>query len=219
MPVRPLSLPFSAELAVAGDARRLAPSAERNAGPILQEIRRVAPKTGRLLEIASGTGQHSAAFAAALPGLIWQPSDGNPEALTSIAAWGQAAALANLMPPILLDAARAGWSAKHCGYDLVFVSNLLHLVSWFEAECVVAEMACALAPGGLALIYGPFRRDGRLTSPGDEDFDANLRRQDPEIGYKDHAEVARWADAAGLTDEPLTEMPANNLLLRFRKPG
>jgi len=211
--VRRLTLPDSAAVADGTDARRSAPSAERNAAPILSVLRRLAPARGRVLELASGTGQHAAHFAASLPGLVWQPSDANPEALASIRAWVAAAALPNLLPPVLIDAGRPGWADGHGGQDMVFVSNLLHLISAAEAESVVTGMVGALATGGRALIYGPFRRDGRLTSPGDAAFDAHLKAQDPAIGYKDVADIAGWAERAGTRLAETVQMPANNLIL------
>lgn len=214
--IRRLTLPDSAALGAGADARRSAPSAERNLQPILGVLTRIAPREGRALELASGTGQHVAAFAAALPGLGWQPSDGNPEALASIRAWVAAAGLPNLAPPVLLDAGRPGWDADHGGQALVFVSNLLHLISAPEAEAAVAGMVRALAPGGRAAIYGPFRRDGRLTSAGDAAFDARLREQDPAIGYKCVTDIAGWAGAAGGYLAETVEMPANNLILVLR---
>lgn len=213
--IRRLTLPDSAALGAGVDARRSAPSAERNLAPILDVLARLAPARGRALELASGTGQHVAAFAAALPDLAWQPSDGNPDALPSIRAWVAAAGRANLAPPVLLDAGRPGWDRDHAGQDLVFVSNLLHLISTPEAEAVVAGMIRALVPGGQAVIYGPFRRDGQLTSDGDAAFDAHLRAQDPAIGYKCTTDVARWAAAAGGTVAETVAMPANNLILRL----
>lgn len=217
--VRRLTLPDSAALDGGADARRSAPSAERNAGPILDALRGLAPATGRVLELASGTGQHAAAFAAALPGLHWHPSDGNPESLGSIRAWVAAAGLPNLHPPLLIDAAMPGWQGDHAGQDMVFVSNLLHLISEPEARAVVGGMVAALAPGGRAVIYGPFRRGGALTSAGDRAFDERLRAQDPAIGYKDAATVAHWAVAAGARAETPVEMPANNLILWFTRPA
>ena len=211
--IRRLTLPDSVALGAATDARRSAPSAERNLAPILEVLARIAPREGRALELASGTGQHVAAFAAALPGLYWQPSDGNPEALPSIRAWVAAAGLPNLAPPLLLDAGKPGWERDHKGQAFVFVSNLLHLISAPEAEAVVTGMVRALPPGGRVAIYGPFRRDGRLTSPGDETFDARLRAQDAVIGYKCTTDVKRWADAAGGGVADGVEMPANNLIL------
>jgi len=215
--IRRLTLPDSAALEGAADARLSAPSAERNAAPILAALRRIAPARGRVLELASGTGQHAATFAAALPGLAWQPSDGNPEALASIRAWVATAGLPNLHPPVLIDAGRPGWAAEHPGHDMVFVSNLLHLISGAEARAAVTGMLAALAPGGLAAIYGPFRRDGALTSPGDAAFDARLRAQDPAIGYQDVAEVAGWAAEAGGGVAETIGMPANNLMIVLRR--
>lgn len=211
--IRRLTLPDSAALGTGTDARRSAPSAERNLSPILDVLARIAPARGRALELASGTGQHVAAFAAALPGLDWQPSDGNTEALASIRAWVAASGLPNLAPPVVLDAGRPGWDRDHSGQDFVFVSNLLHLISATEAEAAVTGMVRALAPGGRAAIYGPFRRDGQLTSPGDEAFDARLRAQDPAIGYKCVTDVTLWAGAAGGRVAETVEMPANNLVL------
>lgn len=215
--VRKLSLPDSAAIAQ-GEARRVAPSASRNADAILAVLARIAPPSGRVLEIASGTGQHAAHFAAALPGLDWQPSDANPEALASIRAWVAAAGLANLRPPLMLDAGRAGWAAGVGGFFLVQVVNLLHLISEAEATAVLGGIADALVPGGTALIYGPFRRDGRLTSEGDARFDASLRAQDPAIGYKDDRWLLAKAADLGLALAERIEMPANNLALVFRAP-
>lgn len=214
---RPLSLPDTRALAGAGGARLSAPSAERNAGPILAQLARLVPASGKVLEIASGTGQHAAAFAAALPGLNWQPSEASPRMIESIRAWRAEAGLANLRAPVLLDATAPGWGRQHPGHDLALVVNLLHLIADPEARAVLDGRAGALKPGGLALVYGPFRRGGALTSEGDRAFDASLRAQDPAIGYKDTAEVAAWAGAAGLVLEETVEMPANNLLLVFRR--
>ena len=215
--IRRLTLPDSAALDGAAAGRRSAPSAERNQEPILSVLRRVAPARGRVLELASGTGQHAAAFAAALPGLSWQPSDGNPEALDSIRAWVVAAGLPNLMPPLLIDAGVPGWHRNHARQDMVFVSNLLHLISAAEAQAVLSGMLATLAPDGLAVVYGPFRRGGALTSAGDRAFDERLRAQDPAIGYKDVDTLAGWARAAGGHLAETVEMPANNLMLVFTR--
>lgn len=213
--VRRLTLPDSAAIA-AGDGRRVAPSAERNAAAIEAVLRRIAPPSGRVLEIASGTGQHVARFAAALPALDWQPSDASPEALDSISAWVASAGLANLRPPVMLDASKPGWAAGLGGFALVQVVNLLHLISTAEALGVLCGISGALVPGGTALVYGPFRRDGQLTSDGDARFDASLRAQDPAIGYKDDRWLVAEAAALGLALVERIEMPANNLALVFR---
>ncbi len=201
------------------DGRRVAPSASRNAEAIRDALLGVAPATGRALELASGTGQHIALLAQALPGLDWQPTDRDPGNLPSIDAWAAWSGAANLRPARVLDAGYPGWGAAHAPCALVQAVNLLHLVPEAVARTVVAEAAQALAPGGLLAIYGPFLRDGRTTSEGDAAFDASLRAQDPAIGYKDAAVVLGWMAAAGLAPRPPVEMPANNLVLLADRPA
>ena len=196
---------------------RSAPAAERNADPIAAVLDRHAPATGRALELASGTGQHAAAFARRFPGLDWQPSDADPTALPDIRAW--CAGCANIRAPVLLDAARPGWADDWPGFDLVLIVNLLHLIPDAAAETVLDEAARALATGGVLALYGPFRRAGRLVSDGDARFDANLRAQDPRIGYKDVETVEARLRAAGLVRHARIEMPAANLMLVAQRPS
>jgi hypothetical protein len=194
---------------VLADGRRLTASAQRNAAPILAVLRAEALQ-GPLLEIASGSGLHAASFAAALPEVIWQPSDLNPENFTSIRAWGKD--LANLRPPVLLDASVPGWGAAFALQNAVLVVNLLHLISAPATEALLDGIADCLAPSGKALLYGPFLRDGLATSAGDATFDAALRAQDPALGYKDLAWVIKTLARLGF-DTRIQEMPANNLML------
>ncbi len=201
-----LRLPDSGA-AVDANGRRHAPSAARNADAILAQLQAVLPASGRLLEVASGTGQHAAEFAAELAGWHWQPSDVNAENFGSIAAWSQG--VANVAPPVVLDAA-GGWPAGP--WDAVLIVNLLHLIGAPAAQAVLRGMAGALSPQGTGVIYGPFLRDGVATSEGDAQFDASLRAQDPAIGYKDLAWVVAQLAALGLGCR-VVEMPANNLML------
>ena len=132
-----------------GDNGRLnAPAAVRNADAIVQMLRDVAPATGHALEIASGTGQHIVQLAAALPGLIWQPSDIDPARLASIAAWADDAPLPNLRSACRLDATKVGWAEKHANQDVILLINLLHLISDAATQALIDEIAKALAPGG-----------------------------------------------------------------------
>lgn len=200
----------------APDQRRTAPAAQRNLEPLLQALARHAPSSGRSLEIASGSGQHIVHFAAAHPGLVWQPSDRDSGNIGSILAWAAHTPAPNLLSPIVLDAALAGWGAEQAGLSLILFVNLLHLITTDEARIVLQECAAALAPGGRLIAYGPFLRDGKTTSPGDADFDAALRARDPAIGYKDIVWVTALCNRLGLI--VLTEdMPANNLLLVAQK--
>jgi SAM-dependent methyltransferase len=206
--------PETASLAhAAAGARLVSPSAARNAAAITDALAAVAPKAGLALELASGTGQHVAAFARAMPGLTWRPTEVDPEREASIGVYVADAALANLLPPLRLDATAPGWGADHGGQALIVLVNLLHLIGARETQALIAEAASALAPGGRFAIYGPFLRDGETTSPGDAQFHASLRTQDPATGYKDVAAVCRQLEEAGLTPPRILAMPANNLML------
>ncbi len=166
------------------------------------------------MEIASGTGQHVVAFAKARPALSWQPTDVAQDRLASIDAYA-AESPGMISPARHLDATRAGWSAQFAPLDFVFLANLLHLISAQEAKSLIAETALALNPERKFLIYGPFKRDGQLTSPGDQSFHDGLVSQDPDIGYKDLAEVIAWAAESHLAHVKTHTMPANNLALEF----
>ncbi|QFT80061.1 hypothetical protein FIU89_05500 [Roseovarius sp. THAF27] len=194
-------------------ARLHAPAAERNAGALLDLLKTHAPASGTALELASGTGQHVTHFATHLPGLTWQPTDITDDRLASIAAWSADAPQGAILPPLALDATRAGWSGTHNGFALVLLVNLLHLVSTQAARTLIAEAGQALAPQGRFITYGPFLRDGRATSDGDARFDAAIRADHPEAGYKNDVDMLRWAGESGLDVIARTEMPANNLAL------
>jgi SAM-dependent methyltransferase len=212
---RQLNLPDSASVADSHeDGRMFAPSTARNAAAILEVLQRIAPRAGTALEIASGTGEHILLFAEAMPGLVWQPSEVDDTRITSIRAWTRDCS--NILDPIKLDATVAGWSQRLDPPSLIFLSNLLHLISETEARTLVLEAARALSPGGTFLIYGPFRRGAEFASEGDQRFHADLSAQDPAIGYKAFETVQAWQSEGGLHDRSVTEMPANNLILAAR---
>lgn len=197
------------------DHRQQAPAAARNRDPILAVLRGVLPETGTVLEIASGTGEHSLHFAAALPGLVFQPSDPNPEARSSIAAWAAASGLANLRPPLALDAAAPSWPVTAA--DAVLCINMIHISPWAATEGLMRGAAAILPPGGPLYLYGPYRRAGVATVPSNEAFDRDLRQRDPAWGLRELEAVAALADAAGFSGPAVTEMPANNLSVVFRR--
>lgn len=208
------TLPKTASVALPIDNGKLhAPSAMRNGGAIVGALAGLAPPNGPALEIASGTGEHIVRFAAAFPALRWQPTDIEPARLKSIAAWCDEAELTNVKPPVILDATVQGWSEDFGGQNLIFLSNLLHLISAEEAQMVIHESAKALAPGGIFVAYGPFLRGENFASESDREFHESLRAQAPEIGYKSVTYVQHLQVEAGLTVLAPIEMPANNLLL------
>ena len=171
---------------------------------------------GTALELASGTGQHITAFARAMPGLDWQPSELDPDRIASIAAYMTEAGLTNVHLPVPLDACQPGWGAEQAN-DLIFLVNLLHLIRVHEVRTLLHEAAQALRPGGVFMAYGPFMRGGQLTSEGDRQFHARLVSADPSIGYKDVSEMRVWLHEAGLSLAEIVEMPANNLAMIARR--
>ncbi|MCI0753700.1 DUF938 domain-containing protein [Teichococcus vastitatis] len=197
------------------DPRRSAPSALRNREPILRALRPHLPAGGLVLEVASGTGEHVAHLAAALPGLRWQPTEPDDANRASIDAW--CAGLPNVLPALPLDAAAAGWPVARA--DAVLCINMIHIAPWAAAQGLVAGAARVLPAGGLLALYGPYRRRGRPMEPGNAAFDADLRRRDPAWGLREVEAVAELAAAAGFGPPGVVAMPADNLTLLFRRPG
>lgn len=195
------------------DARRHSPAAERNKGPILAQLRRLLPARARVLEIASGTGQHAAHFVASAPGWHWQPTDADPDALPSIGAW--CAGLANVAAPVLLDVMAADWPLAG-RFDAVVCVNMLHISPW-PACAALMRGAARVAPDGLLVVYGPFVVDDQPTAPSNLAFDADLRRRDPSWGLRRLSDVCAEAAGAGWSLRERIAMPANNLVLVFRR--
>ena len=201
------------------DGRLNAPSAIRNAKPIVELVKKTAIKSGNALEIASGTGQHVVKLASALPHLNWQPSDVDEARIKSICCWSNDQHLTNLKPPCLLDATEEGWATDHYGRDLILLVNLLHLISFKETKILVKEVSKALTPKGLSIIYGPFMRKGKLISKNDMEFHHSLINTDPDLGYKNDIDMLDLFREAGLVHLSTNNMPANNLAFITQKPS
>jgi hypothetical protein len=197
------------------NARRHSAAAERNRAPILAVLERVLPARGFALDIASGSGQHAAHFAAALPGWQWQPSDVDASALASIDAW--CAGLTNVRAAMVLDVMQSTWHGVPDRVDLIFCANLLHISPWPACAALMQGAARHLAPAGLVAVYGPFVVDGVPTAPSNVAFDADLRARDAAWGLRRLADVAAEAEAVGLELRSREAMPANNLLLVFAR--
>lgn len=195
------------------DARLHSPSAARNRASILTALRAALPRTGLLLEVASGSGEHAAHLAAALPLLQFQPTDPRPEALASVDAW--CAGLSNARPTLRLDATWPVWPVAAA--DAVLCINMVHIAPWAAAQGLVAGAARLLPPGGLLSLYGPFIQGDQPLAPGNAAFDADLRARDPAWGLRAVEDVAALATTAGFSLPDITSMPANNLLVLFRR--
>lgn len=195
--------------------RQRSPSAERNREPILTVLRDVLPATGRVLEIASGTGQHAICFAGALPGLDWQPSDADADARASIAAWTAQAGLSNVRAPLALDVHQSDWGVDTL--DVVVCINMIHISPWSATQALFAGASRRLVDGGVLYLYGPYRRGGAHTASSNEAFDQQLRSRDPSWGVRDMETVVALGASVGLVAGEPVAMPANNFSLVFRK--
>ena len=192
------------------------PAVARNTGPMLDILQAHLPAKGRVLEIASGSGEHAVAFARALPDVTWTPSDPSAEARDSIAAWTDQAALENLRPAMALDAADpATWPKEE--FDAVVCINMVHISPWSATEGLMAgAQRVLIRPGGLLFLYGPYREVDVDLAPSNADFDASLKARDATWGLRDRDAVAALAKRHDLHLTLRVERPANNICLLFR---
>jgi hypothetical protein len=193
------------------------PATQRNREPILAVLARVLPPAGIVLEVASGSGEHAAYFAARLPAIVWQPSDRDPTLLASIAAHACASGAPNIRPPVRLDVGDDPWPVGAAG--AVVAINMLHVAPWSACLALLQGAAQVLSAGGPLVLYGPFMSGGRHTAPSNDAFDRSLRGQDPSWGVRDLEAVAEAAETASLVLDEAVAMPANNFSVIFRKGG
>lgn len=194
--------------------RRYSPAAERNQEPILAVLRSVLPRSGRVLELAAGTGQHAVYFARHFPELRWQPTDIDAAALESINAWREQIGPENLCAPLQLDVV-APWPISDA--DAIICCNLLHIAPWNVCEALFRGAAAILAAGLPVVLYGPFLLDDTPTAPSNLAFDAQLRARNAAWGIRALKDVKAVADEAGFDYEDLVAMPANNFTVIFRR--
>ena len=185
--------------------RSRAPAAERNRDAILSVLARVLPQSGVVLEIASGTGQHAVHCAAALPNIVWQPSDPDAASRDSIAAWRAHAGLANLNAPLDIDVTRDDWGIGKVA--AIVCINMIHIAPWEATESLIRGAGARLDAGAVLYLYGPYRRNGAHTAPSNEAFDQQLRARDPRWGVRDMEAVDALAEKAGFTLREIVAMP------------
>ena len=195
--------------------RRTSPAARRNLGAITEVLAQLLPPRGLVLEIASGSGEHAAGLAAAFPGLTWQPSDADPEALASIDAWAAEGGPGNVRAAVLLDATRWPWPVGEA--DAIVCINMIHIAPWAACLGLMRGAGALLAVGSPLYVYGAMKIGGEFTAPSNADFDASLRARDPAWGVRDLEAVAAAGRDHGLELEKTVAMPANNFSLIFRR--
>jgi hypothetical protein len=211
------------------DLRRYAPATERNREPILAVLQQVLPPTGTILEISSGTGEHGIFMAPQLAPRDWLPSDPNPDARASIAAWQRFAPCANMYPPIDLDASSSEWSIESGSVPIgdltqqpitaIVNINMIHIAPKSAYLGLFAGAQRILSIGGVLYLYGPFKQGGSHTAPSNAAFDESLKSQNPEWGIRELEEIVAVAKSHHLELYRIYTMPANNLSLVFKLVG
>lgn len=197
------------------DPRRYAPATARNRDAILAVLQKILPKTGTVLEIASGSGEHVVHFAKAFPSLTFQPSERTVELLSSIAAHAGDSGLKNINPALHLDAMVHPWNIETA--DAAYNCNMIHISPWLVAEGLMQGLETVLKPGAPFLLYGPFKIEGQHTAPSNAAFDESLKAMDPSYGVRDLEAVTELASGHGIHLVDRIEMPANNQSLIFKK--
>lgn len=205
------------------DARQHSIPVSRNRDPILGVLKRVIAPGARVLEIASGSGEHAIHFAKNLNAVAWQPSDPDPNARVSVAAWVEHEGATNIAAPRDLNVETEGWEKAFLpeGFDAIVAINMIHISPW-EATVGLMRGAGALLANakhgpGILYTYGAYKRGGEHTAPSNEAFDAWLEERDERYGVRDLEEVEVAANANGLRLREIIEMPANNLSLVFER--
>lgn len=188
-------------------------AADRNKEPILAVLRSALPPEGKVLEIASGTGQHVCFFAQSLPALLWQPTEPDDASRESIVVRAREAGLRNVARPIALNVLDPHWPVDR-DFDAILCVNMIHISPWAATQALLTGAARHLSPQGKLVLYGPYLENGTAV-PSNLEFDASLKRRNPEWGLRDLEEVTRLAATHGFRREQLVRMPANNLALVF----
>lgn len=200
------------------DARAYAPAAARNREPILAVLQRVLPAQAKVLEIASGSGEHAVFFARAMHDWRWQPSDPDAPSRASIAAWIETEALTNVLAPRDIDVRETVWGVEgDAPFDAIVSCNMIHISPWASALGLIAGAARLVKAGGVLFLYGPFMRGGVHTAPSNAAFDVSLKARNPEWGVRDLDVVACEAADTGFVLSEIVDMPANNLSVVFRR--
>jgi cyclopropane fatty-acyl-phospholipid synthase-like methyltransferase len=180
-------------------------------------LRVLLPASGKVLEIASGTGQHVVHFAAALPRIYWQPTDFDATDLANIEAIRQTSGLANIATPVRLDVLQPNWAIDQ-DFDAILCINMIHISPWETTPALFAGAARHLRNSqGAVILYGPYREGGQHTAPSNEEFEQWLRAKDPRFGVRNLEDVEAEARHHGFRRPHLARLPANNLLLAFHR--
>ena len=207
--------PIALEDRASDGARLSSPSAARNREPIMTALSERLAQDARVLEIASGTGEHALAVVSARPDLSWTPSDPDPKSRASENAWAEDAA-GRIRPALDLDVCADAWWEGLEPVDAVYCANMIHIAPWEAAEGLFLGVSKLLTAEGALHLYGPFL-EGADTAPSNLEFDASLKQRDPRWGVRPLSDVDALAGRNGLVRTERLVMPSNNLLLTFKR--
>lgn len=201
------------------NSKQYAPATQRNREPILEVLLRVLPPSGNILEVASGTGEHSIFFAPAFSSRQWIPSDPNAISRDSIEAWRKESLIENIHPPLNINAQDSIWEIEKEFLDITTIINInmIHISPWSACLGLMEGAKRLLPSGGILYLYGPYKQEGKHTALSNEAFDESLRDQNPEWGVRNLEDVIKVAEDNGLVFKEKVAMPANNLSVIFEK--
>lgn len=196
-------------------ARLFSPTAGRNKEPISQVISEYIARGARVLEIASGTGEHGAFMCGIRPDIIWQPSDPNAESRASQDDWARDCA-ARMLPSLEIDTMQPDWPDRLTAFDVIYCANMIHIAPWEAALGLVSGAAKLLKTGSNFILYGPFIEGGE-TAQSNLQFDLSLKSRNPDWGVRNLDDVKHIFSEAGFTHSARIVMPKENRTLIFTK--
>ena len=201
------------------DYRQHAPATRRNRESILSILKKIIPRPGLVLEIASGSGEHAAWFTQNLPGILWQPSDIDPSCHYSIKMWANDISQPSVLPPLTIDASNPDWPVHELVDDLnaIVCINMIHIAPWEACKGLMQGARRFLPSGGILYLYGPFHQSHMTTVKSNIKFDQSLQQQDTRWGIRHLDKVKETADENDLIHTDTIEMPANNLSVVFTR--
>ncbi|KAF9908738.1 hypothetical protein EC991_009548 [Linnemannia zychae] len=189
-------------------------AADRNKDFILDQLRPSLGQASQVLEVGSGSGQHTYHFSKSFPNVTFQPTEYDTALLASIDSYASDLLKEghHIRPALELDATNpehwqkvllAGQQqhqqssqeqgGKNAGqevqlqpcYDLVMTTNVFHISPWIVGQSIVRGTGRVLKPGGRFVAYGPFKKDGTFNTESNHEFDKTLRGRDASWGVRD----------------------------------
>ena len=207
--------PIHLEAREKSGARLFSPTAARNKAPIGEVISPYLPKGAKVLEIASGTGEHGAYMCGIRPDIIWQPSDPNAESRISQDDWAQDCG-GRMLPSLEIDTTEADWTKGLSRFEVIYCANMIHIAPW-EAALGLVQGACKLLnKGATFILYGPFL-EGDETSESNLQFNVSLKSRNASWGVRNLDAVKHIFSEAGFTHGARFVMPKENRTLIFTK--